>query len=318
LLHDYELSHNAANLICSHLRETVHDGIHTLFDVILPSMEYSTYIDENASDTLAAFIYSVFPLVISESAGTLSAFASSAKLAKTTIQELEHGNLSYGTYREKLDWLRKALYEGYIRSRAFYEELSKVLSSMQRAIDDCDALRSRLSSDEKIDTELIRNDLAFLIEHAQRLQRDNEVLLVTRESLLAVGSCNNAPEENPLIGQSGNGPSQRSDSSGPLKSTRGGDPPSDPPNRNGSNGRFNGHMVTKIDQIAYTTNLLFSLSFITSVYGMNLKNFTNGGQVQLSQYLATALPFTFVVFIVTFVLPELVTRMRPGRNAVQM
>jgi len=61
------------------------------------------------------------------------------------------------------------------------------------------------------------------------------------------------------------------------------------------------------------TNLLFSLTFIASIYGMNLDIFTGDGKVELARFLATALPFAFVVFFITFVIPELVFKVSGKR-----
>lgn len=63
------------------------------------------------------------------------------------------------------------------------------------------------------------------------------------------------------------------------------------------------HMQRKIDQIAYMTNILLSLSFTVGLYGMNLDIFVDGGLVGLKKYLSTAIPFAVGIFAVTFVLP---------------
>jgi formate-dependent nitrite reductase membrane component NrfD len=102
------------------------------------------------------------------------------------------------------------------------------------------------------------------------------------------------------------------DSDSPGASGGQGGPP-DPLNLYSWNRHYGEHIITKIDPIAYMTNILFSLSFIASIYGMNL-NIFNSGQVQLSQYLATAIPFCLGVFIVTFVIPGMVARMLPGKK----
>ncbi|GFG11363.1 hypothetical protein IFM61392_06873 [Aspergillus lentulus] len=302
LLSEYELNRQTAAILRSNLRETVRDQINTLFDAIPSSMEYSTYIQQDASTTLAAVIYSVFPLIVSESAGLLSEFASSAQLAERTIEELSLGNLSDETRLGKLEWLQNALDNGYLRSSARYEQLHEVFCSMQRAMHDCDVLHSRLPERGSVDTELIRDDLTFLTEEAQRLQRENDTLLSKRDSLLGLTSPNSSTRNDLTEKQSYS----------PGASGGAGGPP-DPPNPYSWNRRYGEHIITKIDQIAYMTNILLSLSFIASVYGMNL-NIFNGGQVELSQYLATALPFCFVVFIVTFVIPGIVVRMLPGKQ----
>lgn len=302
MLSEYELNRQTAAILRSNLRETVRDQITTLFDAIPSSMEYSTYIQQDASTTLAAVIYSVFPLIVSESAGLLSEFASSAQLAERTIEELSLGNLSDETRLGKLEWLQNALDNGYLRSSARYEELHEVFCSMQRAMHDCDVLHSRLPERGSVDTELIRDDLTFLTEEAQRLQRENDALLSKRDSLLDLSSPNSSTRNDLTEKQSYS----------PGASGGAGGPP-DPPNPYSWNPRYGEHIITKIDQIAYMTNILLSLSFIASVYGMNL-NIFNGGQVELSQYLATALPFCLLVFIVTFVIPGIVARMLPGKQ----
>jgi hypothetical protein len=90
-------------------------------------------------------------------------------------------------------------------------------------------------------------------------------------------------------------------------------PPKPGPPSGGEYLPFAHHIQTKLDQIAYVTNLLFSLTFIATVYGMNLDIFTDGGLVGLSRYLATALPFAFLVFMLTFGIPILVSRLSKGQ-----
>lgn len=70
--------------------------------------------------------------------------------------------------------------------------------------------------------------------------------------------------------------------------------------KNKHRARFQNHIETKIDQIAYVTSGLLSMSFIASIYGMNLDIFTDGGYVSLSKFLYTSLPFTFGILLLTF------------------
>ncbi|KAI9822227.1 MAG: hypothetical protein M1832_003050 [Thelocarpon impressellum] len=66
---------------------------------------------------------------------------------------------------------------------------------------------------------------------------------------------------------------------------------------------FARHIQTKIDQIAYVTNDLLSLTLIATIYGMNLDIFVDGGLSDLKKYLVTALPFAAGIFFLTFYLP---------------
>jgi uncharacterized PurR-regulated membrane protein YhhQ (DUF165 family) len=96
------------------------------------------------------------------------------------------------------------------------------------------------------------------------------------------------------------------DSDSPGASGGVGAPP-DPPNPCSRNRHYGEHIITKIDQIAHMTNILLSLLLIAM-------NIFNGGQVQLSQYLTTVLPFCLVVFIVSFVIPGIVARILPEKQ----
>lgn len=82
------------------------------------------------------------------------------------------------------------------------------------------------------------------------------------------------------------------------------------PEMNPDGSRFQHHIQTKIDQIAYVTSGLLSMSFIASLYGMNLDIFTDGGNVTLAKFLYTALPFTFGILTLTFGPQYLVGRRR--------
>jgi hypothetical protein len=170
-----------------------------------------------------------------------------------------------------------------------------VLSSMLRALDDCEALQSRLEGNQRVDSDLIKSDLSSLISYAQHLQNDhpkehsNTVSQVAPETFTAHNTVS------AKAGGFGSGP-----------------PP--PPT---AYEPFAQHIQMKIDQIAYMTNLLLSLSFIASVYGMNL-NIFNGGYVELSHYLATAIPFSFVVFVITFIVPVVLPRITGGRDRPQV
>lgn len=64
----------------------------------------------------------------------------------------------------------------------------------------------------------------------------------------------------------------------------------------------------KVDQIAYVTTLLLSLTFIATIYGMNVSNFSAEGIPTVIDYLAVALPFAAGVFFLTFVPSGLLQR----------
>jgi len=79
------------------------------------------------------------------------------------------------------------------------------------------------------------------------------------------------------------------------------DPRGDPPSRGGRGlEAHRRHVRRKVDQIAYVTNILLSMTFIATVYGMNLDIFTDGGLVSVNKFIATALPFTVCLFVATF------------------
>jgi hypothetical protein len=133
---------------------------------------------------------------------------------------------------------------------------------------DCDVLRSRFLGRGNVDTELIRNDLTFLIEQAQQLQRENDALLPKRDSLLGLSSPNSStrndlPEKQSYWGLSPpTGPPAATivppihaipDSDSPGASGGAGAPP-DPPNPYSWNRHYGEHTITKIDQIAYIPN----------------------------------------------------------------
>lgn len=60
------------------------------------------------------------------------------------------------------------------------------------------------------------------------------------------------------------------------------------------------YVQNRLDQIVFSTNPLLSLTFIATVFGMNLDIFVDGGLVMVATYLITAFVFAFVVFCVTF------------------
>jgi Mg2+ and Co2+ transporter CorA len=59
------------------------------------------------------------------------------------------------------------------------------------------------------------------------------------------------------------------------------------------------YLQNRLDQIVFSTNPLLSLTFIATVFGMNLDVFVDGGLVTLATYLITAFVFAFVVFCAT-------------------
>lgn len=60
------------------------------------------------------------------------------------------------------------------------------------------------------------------------------------------------------------------------------------------------YVQNRLDQIVFSTNPLLSLTFIATVFGMNLDSFVNGGLVTVATYLITAFVFAFAVFCATF------------------
>jgi hypothetical protein len=59
-------------------------------------------------------------------------------------------------------------------------------------------------------------------------------------------------------------------------------------------------LQNRLDQIAFATNPLLALMFMTTLYGMNLGIFVDGGLVSLKKYLISALVFAAGVFAATF------------------
>ena len=70
-------------------------------------------------------------------------------------------------------------------------------------------------------------------------------------------------------------------------------------------------LQNRLDQIAFGTNPLLSLTFIATVYGMNLDVFVgvSGGLVSLKKYLITGFVFAVCVFCLTFFYGSILRRM---------
>lgn len=318
MLREYSLSNLTANRLHAHLKGNVDARTDTVFEAILHSIQHSAYVGKNSSPNLAAVLYSAYPLIISEWTSLVLRLDSDFKAAETSIEGISEPTTTLQERRERFALSGHALRQT-LHTPAFYEWHVRALTAMQDTIDEWAILRSELPGNQSINTTLVKSDLAFLIRHVQRLQHGNAALLSRRDdlafSLNQEEDDNKVPEEHP---RKTNAPQEKSSvGESPAPSTSrvqhhrgaGGSPPrgnGPPPDVTDSNGDYSRHLETRIDQIAYMTNILFSLSLIASVYGMNLSTFVDGGQVQLSQYLTTALPFAFVVFIVTFALPGMV------------
>jgi hypothetical protein len=287
--------------------------------VVADSIIASSYKETNPSSRLSAVLYMAFPVAISEWTNVISGLRTDAEIARQTLKELSEGNLSQETRKNKLEWLKNTALNQNIRHHSFYDSFLRLLNSMLETLNDCEMIRSRLEGEAQGDRGLIREDISFLISQGRQLQHENEVLLSKRSSILSTDGSDDTPEEHsegrPLPdyrtytgntsvspGFSGSSPPPRSDP---------------PPGRSGSYLPFAEHIQTKIDQIAYMTNLLFSLSFIASVYGMNLDIFSNGGLVPLSHFLGTAIPFSFLVFVITFFMPAGLSKILGSKNGLR-
>jgi hypothetical protein len=314
LLNDYDLNEQQMVALKSHLRDDQEDSPLNIFEALAKSIFYSTYADRRASGSLAAVLYSVFPILVSHWTDLVSSRRSATVDARKTINELSEGNLSGGPRAERTARLQD-LIERLHRFGTY-----TCIDFTLKYLEDCERLQARLDPRGLVDIETIKNDVSLLVEHRNQLDQENEVLFSKQSSLsaLAAQSRNNPPPRDPP-GQS----REYKDPPGPRLATAApedtavppsGIPPgSNPPGADPANS-FANHVQMKIDQIAYMTNILFSLTFIASVYGMNLNIFTEDGKVGLVRFLATALPFAFVVFVITFVLPEVVFRISGRRR----
>ncbi|KAF1960507.1 hypothetical protein CC80DRAFT_589911 [Byssothecium circinans] len=303
LLNNHELTERQIAALRSHLRGDQEDWSPNLFEATVKSILYSTYTDPKASGSLSSALYAVFPILVSQWTVMAIFRSSEASIARRIINQLSEDNLSEEAREEKMTWLRDVAGKGKVWSPQWFDTYMRI-DSMLRYLEDCETLQARLDPGGLVDTELIKSDISFLITRQKQLERENEVLYSKRELLLSLADqgSNGLPKKTPPR-QSGKG-EETPDPRSTLTSTAtpggpaaaGGGPPGSNTPSSDLYRSFASHVRTKIDQIAYMTNLLFSLTFIASIYGMNLDIFTGDGKVELARFLATALPFAFVVF----------------------
>lgn len=152
--------------------------------------------------------------------------------------------------------------------------------------------------------DLLVFDLQHLVQWARRLLDRHGA--VFRNPAHTPGIRGTSPEEPRLQGE---------DKFQPYAAAReppGGGHPSGP----GRYEAYHRHIQRKVDQIAYVTIILLSMTFIATVYGMNLNIFTDGGLVSLNSFLATSLPFTAGLFFVTF-FPDMLSSTH-GRSGLRV
>jgi hypothetical protein len=325
LLNNHELTERQMAALRSHLRADQENWSPNLFEATVKSILYSIYTDPKASGTLSSVLYSVFPILVSQWTAMAILRSSEVSIPRTIINQLSEDNLSEEARKEKMTWLRDVAGQGKIWRPQWFDTYMHI-DSMLRYLEDCETLQARLDPGELVDTELIKSDISFLVTRQKQLKRENEVLYSKRELLLSLADqgSNRPPKKTPSQ-QSEKGeesPGSRSTltsaatpggTAGGTAGAGGGGPPGSNPPSPDPYRSFASHVRTKIDQIAYMNNLLFSLTFIASIYGMNLDIFTGDGKVELTRFLTTALPFAFVVFFITFVIPELVFKVSGKR-----
>ena len=321
LLNNYELTERQMAALRSHLRGDQDNSSLNLFEATVESILHSTYNDSKASGTLCSILYSVFPILVSQWTVLATLRSTDASVARTIINQLSGDDLSEEARKEKMTWLRDVAIEGKVWRPEWFDIYMRI-DSMLRYLEDCETLQARLDPGGLVDTELIKSDISLLVKRQKQLERENEVLYSKRQLLLSLADqgSNEPPKKTPpqQSGKEGESPDPNStlistttpDGTAPAG---GGGPPGPNPPSSDPYRSFASHVRTKIDQIAYMTNLLFSLTFIASIYGMNLDIFTGDGKVELARFLATALPFAFVVFLITFVIPELVFKVSGKR-----
>lgn len=302
LLNDYELENELVMGLKLKIRGSLPSSDQRLHlsNAIVESIKSSLYMDTEAPGGLASCLYSVFPILISHYCHVYKNWNASAVTA-TNIDDLRRG----------VDSLR-----GYLR--------------------DCQMLQTRFDPGVHVDMELVMSDISFLVWHHGEIEQKSGVRVRRHLNRARQRSSTEPRSLHSLFRYMGNrepkdmesgdfistvtgigGNNINSDNNGFDGSL----PPAGVPPEKGGNGGYGSfarHMAMKIDQIAYMTNILFSLTFIASIYGMNLDVFTEDGKVRLVQFLATAFPFTFGVFCITFVIPEIWRRWLGGSGGMDL
>lgn len=267
--------------------------------------------------------------MLSEFLVSISTLAQNLEDAEEVILEISQAETSSNSDVKLLDQLRQT-YPYALRHPSTYklllQQLSHITSSWHHQ-----GSHNPQSIDVRRITKLLE-DVHFLCQYASQLEGQNDGLLEKRATLMAdlrqssseggenekrrslEQSNENSPSDAAIQGHSIH---QKSGMDmGSSRNSRGQRGPSDPGSpRKSALEDYANHIQTKVDQIAYVTNILLSLSLIATIYGMNLDIFVEGGLVHVKDYLVTALPFAFGIFLVTFGLP-LVSRARHVRVEV--
>ncbi|KAL9612060.1 MAG: hypothetical protein Q9167_003320 [Letrouitia subvulpina] len=326
LCDNYEINERAARSLAFHLQKLTFfsQWRPTLVQTFAVSILNPIY-DDYSPKRFSSILIVILTVLSSEFSTLISRLAQNLKDAEDAILEISQAETSSSTNVKLLKKLRQ-IYPHALRRPSTYKMLLRQLNFITFSLRDQDVHKSEVRRTEKL-----LDDLRYLCQYATELEKQNGELLKERTNLIAGlrdGSSEGGEnEKGRSFEQSGeNSPSSAAIQEQSIHKDRGIDMGSlgnqhlDPrgqggPPQPGSPGKstlepFARHIQTKIDQIAYITNILLSLSLIATIYGMNLDVFVDGGLLRVKDYLVTALPFAFGIFLVTFGLPALVSRAR--------
>lgn len=330
LLNDYHLDVEAVTALDNQLRSSKLNRKPALSEAIVQSILSSIYVDEKGSGSLGAVVYSVFPILVSQYVVMLDKW-------DTRLDDVAGIRKVRRHIQSMLEFLAhcKMLQARFDPQTEVDVDLIKgdvsFLESRWQAI-----RRQIKATPSQQDTSVPSKSQASWVGQQSSGSPSQHASHPQHRQGLASGSqasktrgAHETPPSNPLIenaGGSGDGEDIELGTSGRTSvndkeysgtagamapggtnSAGGPMPPGNPPGDGGYD-NFARHIKFKVDQIAYMTNILFSLSLIATIYGMNLDIFTDGGKVRLAKFLVTALPFCFMVFFVTFIVPEIFTR----------
>jgi hypothetical protein len=335
LMSDYKLCEPSAALLESHLPNHGAAPAMTLFEAISISMDNSIYKKPAEQKSFSDQLYAAFPIAICEWMNVVTYLGDNLEKVEQHLAEVDAGSLDAGARESKLAGIRGCV-DQHLHHPRFYESMLNSLKATEQSLSECQLLSSRLkgASSKQIDVDLIHRDISFLRRHLQHAQQDTDSFVSWRDSLISSVESEKQPrgKENRVKENRGNEKISTASSAPDLTKQTGTvyagagtdvgvrpliDDPR-PPHRRPPHkyplDEYANALWIKLDQIAYATNTLLSLSFIATVYGMNLNMFSTGGMVELRSFLATALPFTLVVFVLTFGAPPLISRVHQKRG----
>ncbi|KAK3177883.1 hypothetical protein OEA41_000015 [Lepraria neglecta] len=329
LMDDYDLTDDVRSAMDYRVWNPSRDRLYTptLRQAIIKHIVQSVYEERDTSGIPTKINLSLYPILILEWSSVLTIRAQAGSEAHASITDIIWSDTTEKTCKEKVFNVR-GKYASCFRSPVFYEKAIADINYATQSLQNSDAFLSR-SLNAKLN--VIVEDLRSVAALADRTKEaydllNKEVIALFRSVDTGLGgdeqqfrrresSDATRIESQPPPNTNGSGANKPPGSGGPslplsqafmeaerLPNSNGGgrrEPPgSGPPHES-----FQNHIRQRIDQIAYVTNLLLSLSFIATLYGMNADLFVTGGLVKLKDYLITALPFACGVFLFTFVMP---------------